>query len=169
MENSWDEVGPGQLTFGVDATYVFEYEVADFGIEDRVIAGGDVVGQFNRSNFSRSMPQWKANVSLNYNWDAAWGNNNLRAVLRHIDSYKDERGDITPLNGVDNSTIDSQTTVDLYYLTELPWQLDFGLSVVNVFDEEAPFVQFDTGYDPYTHNPFGRTFKISLSKEFDIN
>jgi outer membrane receptor protein involved in Fe transport len=59
------------------------------------------------------------------------------------------------------------TTLDLFYNVELPWQIDLGLSVVNVFDEDPPFVNFDTNYDPYTHNPFGRTFKISVTKTFE--
>lgn len=165
VENGWD-VGNGLLTVGADATYVFEYEVDDFLIEDRTIAGGDYSGQFNRSNFTRSMPQWKANLFANYNFDAPWGNNNVRAVVRHIDSYTDERGDITPLNNRNDSKIDSQTTLDLFYFTELPAEFELGLSVVNVFDEDAPFVQFDPGYDPYTHNPFGRTVKVSVKKAF---
>ena len=44
--------------------------------------------------------------------------------------------------------------------------VDLGLGVVNVTDEDPPFAAFDLNYDPYTHNPFGRTFKISLSKSF---
>ena len=165
IEKSWN-IGSSQITAGTDATYMLEYEVGDFGIEDIIIAGGDRVGQFNRSNFSRSLPQWKANFYLNYNWDAPWGNNNLRAVVRHVDSYKDERGDTTPLNNRDDSTLDAMTTVDLYYLAELPHEFELGLSVANVFDEDPPYAQFDTNYDPYTHSPFGRTFKVSLRKSF---
>ena len=58
------------------------------------------------------------------------------------------------------------TTVDLYYLAELPHEFELGLSVANVFDEDPPYAQFDTNYDPYTHSPFGRTFKVSLRKSF---
>ena len=126
------------------------------------IAGGDRVDQFNRSNFSRSLPQWKANVTANY----AMGDHNFRGVVRHIDSYDDERGDIT---GSGSDKIDSQTTVDLFYNWDAPWDVDLGLSVVNVFDEDPPFAAFDLNYDPYTHNPFGRVFKISVTKTFGGN
>lgn len=168
VENTWFNVGGGELSAGLDATYVIEYDVDDFLIEDVVVAGGDRVGQFNRSNFSRSMPQLKASIFANYNFDAGWGNHNLRGVVRYTDSYTDERGDITPLNGVDNSEIDSMVTVDLFYRTELPHDFALGISVVNVFDEEPPFAQFDLSYDPYTHNPFGRTVKVSVSKKIDF-
>ena len=159
MENVWDLANNSELSLGLDATYIIEYDVDDLDIEGTIISGGDRVGQFNRSNFSRSLPQWKANVTANY----AIGDHNFRGVMRHIDSYDDERGDITG-NGSD--TIDSQTTFDLFYNWQSPWELDLGLSVVNVTDEDPPFAAFDLNYDPYTHNPFGRTWKISLTKRF---
>ena len=96
------------------------------------------------------------------------GDHNFRGVIRHIDSYDDERG--TPsLQGAFTggpSKIDSMTTLDLFYNWEAPYGFDFGLSVVNVTDEDPPLAYFDVSYDPYTHNPFGRTFKISLKKKF---
>jgi outer membrane receptor protein involved in Fe transport len=157
-ENVWD-MGENELSLALDMTYILEYDVGDLDIEGTNIAGGDRVDQFNRSNFSRSLPQLKANVTGNY----AMGEHNFRGVLRYIDSYDDERGDLT---GNGSETIDSQTTVDLFYNWQSQWDLDLGLSVVNVFDEDPPFAAFDLNYDPYTHNPFGRTFKISVTKRF---
>ncbi|RAN37599.1 hypothetical protein HY11_08925 [Hyphomonas pacifica] len=157
-EQAW-EMGQAEFTVGADMTYIIEYDVDDFEIEGIVIPGGDRVGQFNRSNFSRSLPQWKANLFANY----AIGDHNFRGVMRHIDSYDDERGDLT---GNGTSEIDSQTTFDLFYTWQSQWDLDIGLSVVNITDEDPPFAQFDLNYDPYTHNPFGRTFKISVTKRF---
>ncbi|RIJ23787.1 TonB-dependent receptor [Henriciella barbarensis] len=160
-EQVWD-AGRGEFTLGGEATYVFEYDVDDFQIEDAIIPGGDRVDQFNRSNFSRSLPQIKANLFANY----MFGNHNIRGVMRYIDSYDDERGDLT---GNGNSDIDSQTTFDVFYTWRSDYDLDLGLSVVNVTDEDPPFAQFELNYDPYTHNPFGRTFKISLTKRFGGN
>lgn len=165
-EQVWD-MGPNEFSLGFDATYILEYDVADFAIEDVIIAGGDRVGQFNRSNFSRSLPQWKANITANY----ALGDHNFRGVVRHVDSYEDERG--TPnLAGAFTggpSEIDSMTTLDLFYTWRSQYDLDVGLSVVNAFDEDPPLAFFDVSYDPYTHNPFGRTFKISVTKRFGGN
>jgi outer membrane receptor protein involved in Fe transport len=156
MQNVAD-MGEGEFTLGVDATYILEYEVSDFDIDGVSIPGGDRVGQFNRSNFSRSMPQWKANFMANY----AMGDHNFRAVMRHIDGYDDERG-----TGIQDK-IDAQTTFDLFYnWSSEVMGMDLGLAVVNVTDEDPPFAAFDLNYDPYTHNPFGRTFKVSLSKRF---
>lgn len=158
------DMGASDVTMGFEATYIIEYDVADFAIEDAIIPGGDRVGQFNRSNFSRSLPQWKANLFANY----ALGNHNFRGVVRHVDSYDDERG--TPnLAGAFTggpSEIDSMTTLDLFYTWQSDYGLDLGLSVVNAFDEDPPLAYFDVSYDPYTHNPFGRTFKVSVTKTF---
>ena len=159
VSNAWD-LGGGELELALDTTYVIEYVVGEFDIEGVVIAGGDRVGQFNRSNFSRSLPQWQANVSANY----GIGNHNLRGVMRHVDSYEDERPGSA--RGNVGETIDSQTTFDAFYTWQSDWDLDLGLSVVNITDEDPPFAAFDLNYDPYTHNPFGRTFKISVTKRF---
>ena len=158
-EQVWD-MNTSSFTLGGEASYIIEYDVDDFDIEGVMIAGGDRVGQFNRSNFSRSLPQLKANIFGNYEL----GDHNFRAVMRYMDAYDDERGDLT---GNNTTEIDSQTTFDLFYTWQsTAWDLDLGLSVVNVTDEDPPFAQFDLNYDPYTHNPFGRTFKISVTKRF---
>tara|TARA_R110000751_G_scaffold80214_10_gene161842 strand:+ start:1620 stop:4487 length:2868 start_codon:yes stop_codon:yes gene_type:complete len=161
LQNSWDMTNGGAFSIGADATYVIEYDVDPYFVEGLAIGGGDYVGQFNRSNFTRSMPQWKANLFANY----ALGDHNFRAVMRHIDSYKDERS--AAARGGVGEKIDSQTTFDLFYNWQsTPLDLDIGLGVVNVTDEDPPFAAFDVNYDPYTHNPFGRTFKISVTKRF---
>lgn len=151
--------GAGDFEVSVDGTYIFEYDVDDFEIEGVAIPGGDRVGQFNRSNFSRSLPDFKANLTGNY----SIGSHNVRAVVRYITDYQDERGELAP----GGEKIDSQTTVDLFYNYSFEEKgLDFGLGLVNALDEDPPFAAFDLNYDPYTHNPFGRTFKISLTKRF---
>ncbi|MEH6487205.1 TonB-dependent receptor plug domain-containing protein [Hyphomonas oceanitis] len=162
LQNSWDMSNNAELSVGADATYIIEYQVDPYFVEGLPIGGGDYVGQFNRGNFTRSMPQWKANLFANY----ALGEHNFRVVMRHIDSYKDERA--AAARGGVGEKIDSQTTFDLFYnlQTEMIGGFELGLSVVNVTDEDPPFAAFDVNYDPYTHNPFGRTFKISLTKRF---
>jgi outer membrane receptor protein involved in Fe transport len=161
LQNSWDMSNGGEFAVGADATYIIEYKVDPYFVEGTAIGGGDYVGQFNRSNFTRSMPQWKANLFANY----SLGDHNFRAVMRHIDSYKDERP--AAARGGVGEKIDSQTTFDLFYNWQsTPLDLDIGLGVVNVTDEDPPFAAFDVNYDPYTHNPFGRTFKISITKRF---
>lgn len=159
------DLGDGEFSLGIDSTYVFEYEVDDLLISGVSIEGGDFAGQFNRSNPFRSLPQLKANLTANY----ALGDHNFRAVARYVGEYEDERGTPDLLGSFSGPPVDvdSQTTVDLFYnWSSEAWDLDFGLGVVNAFDEDPPFVFFDLSYDPYTHNPFGRTVKVSVSKRF---
>ena len=39
----------------------------------------------------------------------------------------------------------------------------FGLRVVNLTDEDPPFVPREMNYDPFTHNPFGRILKVGVT------
>ena len=54
----------GEFSLGGEISYILKYEVADFEIEGAPIAGGDRVGQFNRSNGQpladcvRRLPDW---------------------------------------------------------------------------------------------------------------
>ncbi|MEL7040250.1 MAG: TonB-dependent receptor [Pseudomonadota bacterium] len=150
----------GDFSIGGELSYIIEYVVDDFDIEGVVIEGGDRVNQFNRSNFSRSLPQLQGSAYANL----ALGAHNVRGVVRHIGEYDDERP--AAARGNVGESIDSQTTFDLFYNWESEWDLDVGLAVVNVTDEDPPFAAFDLNYDPYTHNPFGRTFKITVTKRF---
>jgi iron complex outermembrane receptor protein len=38
--------------------------------------------------------------------------------------------------------------------------------VDNLFDNDPSFARLDLGYDPFTGNPIGRTYKISVTKKF---
>jgi iron complex outermembrane receptor protein len=39
------------------------------------------------------------------------------------------------------------------------------LRLQNIFDEDPSFARLAPGYDPFTGNPMGRTFKISVTKK----
>ena len=40
------------------------------------------------------------------------------------------------------------------------------LTVNNLFDKDPSFARLDLGYDPFTGNPIGRTYKVSATKKF---
>ncbi len=159
FEFTYEDLGPGVLTIGGDISYTVEYEVDAFSIEGVQVSDAfDAVGQLNRSNFLRSLPQWKGNVNLGYEL----GRHNFLAVVRHVDSYEDERPEISG-NGQE---IDSWTTLDLHYNVTLPYDIQGSLSAVNVTDEDPPFARLDLNYDPYTHSAVGRIIKVGLTKRF---
>ncbi len=160
---TFDDLFGAEITLGGEATIVLEYDVGEYVVEDVTIAGFDGLGQLNRDNFGRPIPETKANFFANY----ARGIHNLRADVRYISEYDDLRPAITG-NG---STIDSFTSFDLTYNIDLTDQYGFKafISGQNVTDEDPPFARLDLNYDPYTHPSYGRVIKIGATAAFGGN
>jgi outer membrane receptor protein involved in Fe transport len=84
----------------------------------------------------------------------------------YVSDYKDERDSLFTTNSK-GKVIDSQIQVDLSYnyrFNEALTNVNFTIS--NLTDEEPPFARLDLNYDPFTHNPLGRTFKLSVVHKF---
>jgi iron complex outermembrane receptor protein len=139
----------------------------------QIAAPFDAVGRFNRTaGYVRPMPQWKANAFVDY----ARGPHNLRWVARYTTDYRDERGDLPSAvagniflaaPALDRGrTIDSSLQQDVHYRWKGDDELVITASVIDLFDEGAPFARFETNFDPYTGRAFGRTFKVGVSKKF---
>lgn len=110
------------------------------------------------------------------------------AIMNYVDSYECAPGSCfvpnevgAPISNVEPVKIDSWITVDLnlaYDLSSLNkgWADGFGvaLSVVNLFDNDPPFIDGGTGpadnipaaYDPNNHTITGRTIALTLTKEW---
>jgi len=167
----WEAGNFGLFTAGVAATWTREYEITD-------IAGNrfDGVGKRNiGTTIGRSLPEWKVNYSLAWMKDR----HSAFALVRYIDSYKDDQAVQRDAQGnplcvgsclravsfgignLLNDKVDSFTTVDLQYSYELPaWgiqaegsRITFG--GMNVFNETPPKLNFDGGFDPFTHDARG--------------
>ena len=93
-----------------------------------------------------------------------------------VTDYRDERGDL-PSAVAGNiflaapvldrgRTIDSNLQQDLHYRWQGDNDLTITASVIDLFDEGAPFARFETNFDPYTGRAFGRTLKVGVSKKF---
>lgn len=162
------------VTIGGEASYTLDYKVDALVINNvQIAAPFNAVGRFNRTvGYIRPMPQWKANGFIEYSRDQ----HNLRWVARYITDYKDERGDL-PSAAAGNiflaapvldrgRTIDSSLQQDFHYRWKGDNDLTITASVIDVFDEGAPYARFETNFDPYTGRAFGRTFKIGVSKKF---
>jgi len=172
---TWNDVlGGADLRIGGDVSYTIEYKVAPLVIDKVTVAPAfDAVGRFNRTvGYIRPLPQYKASLFAEY----TRGDHNLRWVTNYITDYRDERADLAtaaagniflaaPVNPR-GQNIAAMTTHDLYYRWLAPWDITVSASIINILDEDPPYARFDTNYDPYTHRPFGRTFKIGLSKKF---
>lgn len=174
----WSTERFGLFTTGVQASWTNEYKITD---ANGVTSDG--VGKRNANTvIGRSLPEWKANWSLAWQWDR----HSAFALVRYIDAYKDDQtvqlgnldGDPnTPPEpacvgsclravsfGISNlldDRVNSFTTVDMQYSYELP---AFGIQQegsritiggVNVFNRVPPKLNFDGGFDPFTHDSRG--------------
>ena len=165
-------------TDGIDLSVNYVYStnsVGDFGVhltathflsyEIPTASGGtrDVAGLFNHDNFARSIPETKANLSL----DWLMGNHTAAVITYYVDSYDTTRA-VPPGS---SQQIDDWTTVDLQYAYNLQLsesEAVFSLGVKNVFDEE-PSVVYDAAnfsYDPKHHDPRGRMYYVRAKYAF---
>jgi iron complex outermembrane receptor protein len=147
----------GDFGAGLAGTYFLEYKVAPTAVASFI----DLRNVINnpqtlrmRGNVNWHMGPYVAGVFVNY-----------------TNGYKFLG---TPVN------IGSYTTVDLHAAYTLnkdgsdPWTRDiqFGLDVSNLFDENPPFVNSAPttsgggGWDPQSANPIGRVVSISVEKKF---
>jgi iron complex outermembrane receptor protein len=170
-----DNVWNGGMRFGTSITYVHKYTVAATTVEGVVVSPAfDGVNHLNYQTQIYPIPQWKAQVYAEYNQ----GPHNVRATLNYVDSYIDQRTSPFAPNvvrdGANNAVpltnkgqkIKSYETVDLNYRVFLPWDTTLVLTVNNLFDKDPSFARIDMGYDPFTGNPLGRTYKVSATKKF---
>jgi outer membrane receptor protein involved in Fe transport len=153
----------GYWNLNLDATYVLNYDVDAFQGKDSF----DGVGRLNDATFVRPIQELKANASINYNLD----NHNVRLMANYIDDYVDNATDV--LEGTSfadtafDRTIESNTVYNLYYTyTMNDGDTTLSASVINLADEDAPYVRSNLRYDAQTHNAFGRMLKVGFTYKF---
>jgi iron complex outermembrane receptor protein len=165
---NFGDVMGGELRVGASATYTLEYKIGAFTVEGVVVeAAYDAAGFLNYQLSATSLPEWKGSAFVEY----TRGAHNLRFTLNYIDSYKDQRASIlvpNPVSGQVNGgqKIKATTLAEIDYRVQLPWDTTATLSIDNLFDEDPSFARLDLNYDPFTGNPLGRTYKVSVRKRF---
>lgn len=158
---TWDAIGPGALTVGGAATWINQYKSQDIMVEGVLVEKGfDGVGRFNLGTSLFPLPEWRGNLFLDY----GMSRQSIRWTMNYIDSYKDTR-DIFGWAKA-GQTIDSHVTHNLTYRLDVSEQLTISAVVDNVTDEDPPFVRTEMNYDPVTHNPLTRTFKLGAQLRF---
>lgn len=145
----------GRLSLTAVWTHVDRHDI-------RMAPGGPVVqgaGSTNLNTLARSLPRDRARLSLSWR-DGGQG---ATATLHHTGGYRNDR------SGITDSSIASQSTLDLHYVRTLGGEdgdLELALGVVNVADRDPPLAQFTLGYDPMTADPRGRVFTLGLTRRF---
>lgn len=168
------DVWGGDLTFGLDATYVHKYQVDPMQIAGLPLAQGfDAVGRLNYQTVAFPLPRYRGSAYLEYQR----GDQNLRWTVNYVDGYTDERDDLYSPNVNYGTTgaavtlpqgreIGSWTIHNLAYRALLPWDSTLTVAVDNVFNTDPPFVRLNLSYDPFVANGYGRTIKVGLKKRF---
>ena len=144
-------LGPGLFSIGASGTRILGYEIDAWELGDAY----DALGRLNyNTSLARSLVEWKVQGFLNY----AWGALNLRYGLNYVDDYvhRDHTDSERPIK--------SLVTHDLHLNYSLMQdRVNLWASVLNLSDEDPPFVYRDMNYDPFTHNPFGRILKVGVT------
>jgi iron complex outermembrane receptor protein len=145
-------------TLNMNGTYTAEYEVSGDGLSDTF----DAAGFLNKTNSNRPIPKYKATMINSFDFD----NHNISLSTYYVGDYKDERDELFTTN-TRGQVIDSQVQFDLSYNYRFNEdQTKLNLTVSNLTDEDPSFARLDLNYDPFTHNPLGRTFKLSVVHKF---
>jgi iron complex outermembrane receptor protein len=114
------------------------------------------VGSTNLNNIGRSLPRNRGEFALSW----SGGGHALTGLVHYTAGYRNDR------SGINDTTIASQTTVDLLYTRTLGLDLDLALGLVNLADKAPPLAQYAFGYDPVVADPRGRVFSLGLTKRF---
>ena len=148
------EAGPGYLSLDLTGTRILSYDIGawQFGPEY------DALGRLNyRTSLARTLAEWKGRTTVNY----AWEDLNVRWVTSYVDEY-DYAGAAPQPAG--DATVPSHVTHDLHVTYSfMDGQLMLNGSVINVEDEDPPYMSREFNYDAFTHNPFGRMFRLGLT------
>lgn len=146
------ELWGGRTMVSATWTYVDRYDIR-LTADSPEVSG---VGSTNLSNIGRSLPRNRGELVLGW----SGGAHSVTGLVHYTAGYDNDR------SGVTDTTIASQTTIDLLYSRSLGADLDLALGVVNVADNAPPLAQYAFGYDPVVADPRGRVFSLALTKRF---
>ena len=153
------EVGPGYLSAGITGTKVETFEIDPWVFDSNKY---DALGRLNyRTSLARTVAEWKARGTLNYEWN----NFNIRWVTSYIDEYKYASAPPQPAG---DAIVPSHVTHDIHATYRfMDGRLIATASLINIEDEDPPFMSREFNYDAFTHNPFGFMWKVGLTYRFE--
>ena len=187
------DASAGTLSFAADASYVLSYDVPRESVADIRVADADpnddetpgvkpdycdgdtcdVAGLLNQDNFAAPMPRLRLNVPVSWNNEQ----HSVALVVHLISAYEDDSKTKPQASEIDAddpqyelAAIDAMVTLDLSYgytLKDVVGEsTTVRIGVINLIDQDPPFVDVLGAYDIYTHDPRGRTFYARLTQEF---
>ena len=147
--------GPGRLSLGASGTATLSWRIDGWELGNAY----DAKGRLNYdTSLARALPEFKGRVHAGYTLGTFTG----RWHLNYTDSYLHD----APAPWGDDYPIDAHATHDLHVSWSLPGdRATLFASILNLGDENPPWVFRQLNYDPSTHNPLGRVLSIGLRFE----
>jgi outer membrane receptor protein involved in Fe transport len=166
----------GTWNLGLNVNRILEFVPSDIpGFENGILGTGvrDAAGTSGDGSVVRSMPDTRANVTVNFNRS----NHSVTGILRYISGYDNLQaqvfnGGANPPKTVFGTSIDQFVTLDLQYNYQWSWgqarePLAFTLGMVNATDEDPPRRDdFNSGFDSTAVDPRGRRFYMRAMQTF---
>jgi len=136
---------PVELDAGVQGTYILDYLF-------EAVPGAGLTNVVDTIGFTQKFRS-QADVG------ARWGGFKTRLTWNHLNGYYNTT--VTPRQAVSN-----YDTFDLLVGYEINENFSLAFDVRNLLNEDPPFVDTTTGYDPQSANPIPRTFAVTASVKF---
>ena len=169
------EADIGLWNLGLNWSHIIEFVLDDIpGVENGILDTGrkDAAGSTGDGSIARSMPDDKANLTINFSRN----DHSVTGIVRYMNSYDNIGVQVfnsgsNPPKTVMSETIDSFVTLDLQYNYQWQWgegnPLSFTVGAINALDEDPPKRDdYDQGYDSTVVDPRGRRFYMRLSQSF---
>ncbi len=148
FDTRWGELAPF-----VEGTLLLAYDVTNAG---RRIDG---LGRLNRGNVGAPNQRFKANIGARLsraNFDA-------NVLLRHVGSYEDDGG-----GSIDAfTTLDANVAVQIGAARGARLATTLRVGVVNMTDEDPPFVNVAGSYDVRSADPRGRRVFVRMEVSWE--
>ena len=161
VDFSWAfDLGAGRMELGASYNSVLSYDV-DAYIKNgaQVAASYDALGKLNFDNPTLPLPDLRSRYSVEY----STGSHSILWYSNLIGGYEDQRESSQKDAAAFAVDIDQHLTHDVHY----SWSFagakgTLTASMINLLDEAPPRGTLELGYDPYTHNAFGRMIKVGV-------
>jgi len=142
----------GHVSVGLNASYVMNFNI-------RLTQGAAVIkgaGQRNKTNPFRTVPQWRANVPVNW----LMGAHSVNLTLRYIDSFRD---DFSGQKVGNHTTLDAQYALNIGRWLGRNDNTTLSLGAINLFNNKVPKIASETfGFDSKIHDPRERLVYMRL-------
>ena len=178
IDYTQDDVWGGTLGLGISASHILAYDQDAFVLNGVTLSPAfSAAGNTNYDRPVQAIPEWRGSFYVNFQKDI----HNIRLTVNYVSGVTDNRPDTFASigSGCNNTVanpacqlitfgnkVESNTTVDLTYQVELPYDSQLSLSVFNVFDQDPSAARLEVSFDPYFGSAVGRSFKIGLTTNF---